>query len=88
MPKNAKMPRLRHVTIRVKFGPPLDFSEYSGKKRDRLVLRSVTDDIMNAIVALSGQARAGEYAASGKPSVSQGAAAGDTDDDLSQELTG
>jgi 1-acyl-sn-glycerol-3-phosphate acyltransferase len=39
----------------VRFGKPLDFSRYAGLKADRLVLRAVTDEIMYAVMKLSGQ---------------------------------
>ncbi len=63
MPKAAKMPRLTgRVYVHVKFGKPLDFSRYYGRERDRLVLRSVTDEIMYEIMQLSGQQYRDEYA--------------------------
>jgi 1-acyl-sn-glycerol-3-phosphate acyltransferase len=88
MPKNAKRPHLRHVTIVVRFGKPLDFSASAGKERDRNVLRTVTDEVMNAIVRLSGQERADEYASSGKAAALPGRPGDEGDEDLSQELTG
>jgi 1-acyl-sn-glycerol-3-phosphate acyltransferase len=89
MPKNAKRPRLRHVTIVVSFGKPLDFSSYWGKERDRTVLRTVTDEVMDAIVELSGQERADDYASHRKPAALPDQRATDEgDDDLSEELTG
>ena len=39
----------------VRFGKPLDFSRYAGMKADRFVLRSITDEIMYALMNLSGQ---------------------------------
>jgi 1-acyl-sn-glycerol-3-phosphate acyltransferase len=39
----------------VRFGEPLDFSRYRGQQADRLLLRTVTDEIMQAIAKLSGQ---------------------------------
>jgi 1-acyl-sn-glycerol-3-phosphate acyltransferase len=88
MPKNAKFPHLRHVTIVVSFGTPLDFPQYAGKQGDRAVLRSVTDEVMNAIVELSGQERAEDYASLRPPAVKKKLGPEDTDDDLSEELTG
>ncbi len=38
----------------VKFGEPLDFSRYRGQA-DAMLLRTVTDEIMQAIAKLSGQ---------------------------------
>ncbi|MEA2509892.1 MAG: 1-acyl-sn-glycerol-3-phosphate acyltransferase [Actinomycetota bacterium] len=89
MPKHAKLPHLRHVTIVVSFGKPLDFSTYFGKEGDRNVLRTVTDDVMKAIVGLSGQERAADYASHRKPAVLPEHPEGeDGDEDLSEELTG
>jgi len=45
----------RHTRPHVRFGPPLDFSRYEGMESDRYVLRSITDEIMYAIMELSGQ---------------------------------
>jgi 1-acyl-sn-glycerol-3-phosphate acyltransferase len=39
----------------VRFGEPLDFSRYRGHESDKQVLRTVTDEIMQAIAKLSGQ---------------------------------
>jgi 1-acyl-sn-glycerol-3-phosphate acyltransferase len=43
------------VKPEVRFGKPLDFSRYKGDGADRQVLRTVTDEIMQAIAGLSGQ---------------------------------
>jgi 1-acyl-sn-glycerol-3-phosphate acyltransferase len=51
--------------IGISFGPPLDFSEFDGKDRDHATLRVITDRIMDAVVAMSGQEYVDEY---GKPS--------------------
>ncbi len=47
----------------VRFGAPLDFSEYYGREDDREVLRLITDRIMAAIGELSGQEYVDRYAA-------------------------
>jgi 1-acyl-sn-glycerol-3-phosphate acyltransferase len=39
----------------VRFGKPLDFSRYHGQETDGELLRTVTDEIMQAIAELSGQ---------------------------------
>jgi 1-acyl-sn-glycerol-3-phosphate acyltransferase len=39
----------------VRFGEPLDFSRYHGRPADGVLLRTVTDEIMQAIAKLSGQ---------------------------------
>ncbi|WP_220483809.1 lysophospholipid acyltransferase family protein [Microlunatus kandeliicorticis] len=50
------------VSPTVKFGRPLDFSRYEGMSEDRYILRSVTDEIMYAIMELSGQTYVDMYA--------------------------
>nr|WP_225955393.1 lysophospholipid acyltransferase family protein [Kibdelosporangium phytohabitans] len=49
--------------IRVKFGEPLDFSRYEGLSGDRFVERSITDEVMYALMELSGQEYVDMYAA-------------------------
>jgi 1-acyl-sn-glycerol-3-phosphate acyltransferase len=39
----------------VRFGEPLDFSRYHGREADGQLLRTITDEIMQAIAKLSGQ---------------------------------
>jgi 1-acyl-sn-glycerol-3-phosphate acyltransferase len=53
-PPGKIRPRLR-IRPGVRFGKPLDFSRYAGLAEDRLVLRAVTDEIMYALMDLSGQ---------------------------------
>lgn len=60
-PPGQKIPNIRRVTIR--FGRPLDFSRYAGLEGERAVLRAVTDEIMYAILDLSGQEYVDRYAA-------------------------
>lgn len=52
----------RVVTPIVKFGTPLNFSRYHDVSEDRFILRSVTDEIMYAIMELSGQEYVDSYA--------------------------
>ena len=59
-PPGRVVPRIRRVTIR--FGRPLDFSRFEGMEHDRYVLRSVVDEIMYAIMELSGQEYVDRYA--------------------------
>jgi 1-acyl-sn-glycerol-3-phosphate acyltransferase len=59
-PPGRVLPRIRRVTIR--FGKPLEFSRFSGLEGDRYVLRSVVDEIMYAIMELSGQEYVDRYA--------------------------
>jgi 1-acyl-sn-glycerol-3-phosphate acyltransferase len=60
-PIGSKMWRLR--PIRIKIGQPLDFSRYDGLAGDRFVERSITDEIMYALMELSGQEYVDVYAA-------------------------
>jgi 1-acyl-sn-glycerol-3-phosphate acyltransferase len=64
-PPGKIAPRLQ-VRPGVRFGTPLDFSRYYGMDDDRVVLRAVTDEIMYALMRLSGQEYVDEYAARGK----------------------
>jgi len=52
----------RIVSPTVRFGRPLDFSRYAGMDGDRFILRSITDEIMYAIMDLSGQEYVDLYA--------------------------
>ncbi|TDD66725.1 1-acyl-sn-glycerol-3-phosphate acyltransferase [Jiangella aurantiaca] len=63
-PAGRIIPKLMRPGIR--FGAPLDFSRYYGMETDRHVLRSVTDEIMYALMELSGQEYVDVYAASVK----------------------
>ena len=47
----------------IRFGKPLDFSRYAGHGGREAVLRAVTDEIMYAILQLSGQEYVDLYAA-------------------------
>jgi len=60
-PPGKIRPRLR-IRPGVRFGPPLDFSRYYGLEEDRFVLRAITDEVMYAIMKLSGQEYVDEYA--------------------------
>jgi 1-acyl-sn-glycerol-3-phosphate acyltransferase len=53
MPKGARIPR--HTPITVRFGRPLHFDRYDGLADSPAIRRSVTDEIMYAILELSGQ---------------------------------
>ena len=65
MPSGRLWPRLR-FRPGVRFGKPLDFSRYAGLESDLLVLRAVTDEIMYALMELSGQEYVDEYAQQAK----------------------
>ncbi|MGR8011885.1 lysophospholipid acyltransferase family protein [Streptomyces hypolithicus] len=60
-PPGKVVPRIRRVAIR--FGEPLDFSRYAGMENEKAALRAVTDEIMYAILGLSGQEYVDRYAA-------------------------
>ncbi|MEU9416527.1 lysophospholipid acyltransferase family protein [Streptomyces sp. NPDC051000] len=59
-PPGQKIPKIRRVTIR--FGEPMEFSRYAGMESERAVLRAVTDEIMYAVLGLSGQEYVDRYA--------------------------
>ncbi|MBM0239766.1 1-acyl-sn-glycerol-3-phosphate acyltransferase [Micromonospora sp. ATA32] len=48
--------------VRIRFGPPLDFSRYAGMAGDRFVERAVTDEIMYELMELSGREYVDMYA--------------------------
>lgn len=58
-PVGSRIPRPHPVTV--KFGAPLEFSRYAGKERQVPVLRTITDEIVNAIRILSGQEYVNSY---------------------------
>src|SRR5690606_16812653 len=59
-PPGQLLPRIRRV--RMRFGAPLDFSRYAGMSGDRVVERAVTDEIMYALMELSGREYVDVYA--------------------------
>jgi 1-acyl-sn-glycerol-3-phosphate acyltransferase len=63
-PIGSRMWRPRKV--RIKIGPPLNFSRYAGMAGDRFIERSMTDEIMYALMEMSGQTYVDLYAASVK----------------------
>jgi len=70
----------RIVSPTVKFGPPLDFSRYAGMSENRFILRSITDEIMYAIMELSGQEYVDLYAPSAKEAAAREAKAAEADE--------
>jgi 1-acyl-sn-glycerol-3-phosphate acyltransferase len=56
----------RPYKVRVKVGEPLDFSRYYGMTSDRFIQRSMTDEIMYALMELSGAEYVDIYAAKAK----------------------
>ncbi|MGW6897713.1 lysophospholipid acyltransferase family protein [Streptomyces sp. NBC_01718] len=63
-PPGKVVPRIKQVTIR--FGEPLDFARYAGMENQKAAIRAVTDEIMYAILGLSGQEYVDEYAVKAK----------------------
>lgn len=57
-PVGARFPKLAKVTVR--FGTPIDVTRFSGIPAGR-ARRQLTDDVMDAIAALTGQERADTY---------------------------
>jgi 1-acyl-sn-glycerol-3-phosphate acyltransferase len=68
------------VSPTVRFGAPLDFSRYEGLEGDRFILRSITDEIMYAIMELSGQEYVDLYAPVAKEAAAKEAAAAEQDE--------
>ncbi|RZS44320.1 1-acyl-sn-glycerol-3-phosphate acyltransferase [Herbihabitans rhizosphaerae] len=58
-PRGTKIPRPHKIEVR--FGEPLDFSRYSGLGSTPPVRRAITDEIMYAIMELSGQEYVDQY---------------------------
>jgi 1-acyl-sn-glycerol-3-phosphate acyltransferase len=62
MPIGTRLPKVRRVGI--VFGEALDFSRFEGMEGDRFVLRSVTDELVYDLRALSDQEYVDVYASS------------------------
>ena len=60
-PTDAKLPRLFR-TVRLRFGEPIRPEHYRGRESDSLVLRTITDEVMYEIQALSGYQYVDTYA--------------------------
>ncbi len=69
-PIGKRIPHLGRVGVVI--GEPLDFSRYDGMENDRFVLRSITDEIMYALMELSGQEYADVYASTMKERLAAG----------------
>jgi len=63
-PIGKVVPRIGRIGVVI--GEPLDFSRYEGMEDDRFVLRSITDEIMYALMELSGQEYVDVYASTMK----------------------
>jgi 1-acyl-sn-glycerol-3-phosphate acyltransferase len=66
-PPGKVVPKLMRPGIRI--GAPLDFARYQGMEGDRFVLRSITDEVMYAIMKLSGQEYVDIYATAAKRTI-------------------
>jgi 1-acyl-sn-glycerol-3-phosphate acyltransferase len=67
----------RPAKVRIKIGKPIDFSRYYGMANDRFIQRSMTDEIMYALMELSGQEYVDVYAAKVKEDMASAARASD-----------
>jgi 1-acyl-sn-glycerol-3-phosphate acyltransferase len=56
----------------IRIGKPMDFTAYGSAGNNRAVLRYVTDEIMNAVMELSGQVYVDAYGSSVKEALEQG----------------
>ena len=65
-----KVPTMRRPKIRI--GKPMDFSAYAKAGNDRDVLRWMTDEIMNAVMELSGQEYVDVYGTAAKTALESG----------------
>ena len=65
-----KIPTMRRPKIRI--GKPMDFSSYAAAGNDRDVLRWITDEIMNAVMELSGQEYVDAYGTAAKAALEEG----------------
>ncbi len=64
------LPLMHRPSIRI--GKPMDFRRYASAGNDRAVLRWVTDEIMNAVMELSGQEYVDAYGSSVKAALEEG----------------
>ena len=72
-PVGQRIPKVMRIGMVI--GEPMDFSRYKGMENDRFILRSVADEIMYAIMSLSGQEYVDIYAATAKARLATGPAA-------------
>jgi 1-acyl-sn-glycerol-3-phosphate acyltransferase len=73
-PIGRRIPNIRRVGVIV--GEPMDFRRYAGMGEDRFIQRSVTDEIMYALMRLSGQEYVDVYASSVKERLASAKTAG------------
>lgn len=70
-PVGARFPDPRRAKVTTVFGEPLDFSHLKGQHGNHATMREVTDQIMAAIQALSGQETVDVYAANYKKELAE-----------------
>jgi 1-acyl-sn-glycerol-3-phosphate acyltransferase len=69
-PIGQRIPKVMRIGVVI--GEPMDFSRYKGMESDRFILLSVTDEIMYALMSLSGQEYVDVYAATQKARLASG----------------
>jgi 1-acyl-sn-glycerol-3-phosphate acyltransferase len=84
-PQGRRLPRLR-PRPGVRIGKALDFERYEGMAGDPLVERSVTDEIMYALMQLSGQEYVDQYAAKVKKAHGSDLAFGSREAEAARDL--
>jgi 1-acyl-sn-glycerol-3-phosphate acyltransferase len=72
-PPGKLIPKIMQVKIRI--GPPMDFSRYAGMAGDRFIERAITDEIMYELMEMSGREYVDVYAQKVKNAQAQPAAA-------------
>ncbi|MDJ1135371.1 lysophospholipid acyltransferase family protein [Streptomyces iconiensis] len=82
-PPGKVMPKLMRPGIRI--GTPLDFSRYQGMDNDRFIQRAVTDEVMYAILKLSGQEYVDIYATAAKRQIAEAAKAEKAEEKAARE---
>ena len=65
-PTGTLVPKIKRVRIR--FGEPIDFSRYAGRRGDRFVERAITDEIMYELMTMTGRPYVDRYAVKKQPS--------------------
>jgi 1-acyl-sn-glycerol-3-phosphate acyltransferase len=87
LPPGTLRPDLR-IRPGVRFGEPLDFSRYRGREADGRLLRTITDEIMQADAMLSGQEYVDIDARRAKAELASGHDSASGHDDLSRDHEG
>ena len=72
-PTGKVLPRIKRV--KVVYGAPMDFSEFAEQSKDPVVLRNITNQVMQALQVLSGQEYVNIYATKARELLTQQATA-------------